>query len=105
MLLLVPGSVIDLKIEETTDTGIIITWRPPDTGTVVDSYQVKANPIKTFSSTPLSTLSWNVQKELRKFELLNLHPATKYNLSVISKSGYEVGGTDSLIAETLVGSM
>lgn len=97
--------MIDLQIEDTSDTGITITWRPPDTGSVLGSYQVKAMPIKTYSSTPLSTLSWNVQKELRKFELLNLHPATKYNISIISKSGYDIGGTSSLIYETNVGSV
>ena len=97
-----PGPVTDLKIEETTDTGVVISWNSPITGTVVDTYQVEAISIKSYSSSPVPTLSWNVQKELRKFELLNLQPSTKYNISVTSKSR-ETGGATSILAETLVG--
>lgn len=101
---LLPGPVVNPQLEITSDTVMVMRWEKPVTGTKVDQYKILAVPIKTYSSFPLQTVTWTAQNDRQRFEMLNLHPATIYNVTITSLSASrEEGGSISVKGQTEVG--
>ncbi len=100
----VPGPVVNPKVESDADSILIIKWGNPVTGTPVASYKIIAAPIKSYSSGPLQNITWTAQNDRQKFELLNLHPATTYQIELtsLSHTGQE-GGSVRLQEVTQIG--
>lgn len=98
-----PGSVKNLKIDETTEDKITISFDHPErNGTELTGFEVNAIVTRTYSSNPwaLRNQTWKVQKAAKKFDLSNLIPATNYSIFVMSKNGDVSGGEAAIVAST-----
>ena len=101
----VAGPISNLHYTENiTDTSIQITWDPPPAaGVPVVEYEISAEKLKSYSTHNFHKKGWRVQNNTNFFELPSLHPATRYNITVTSKSAKGLGGSEHIIAETLIG--
>lgn len=101
----VPGPVKNLKVtERETETTIKIAWNPPVMdGVPVESYEITATAVDTFASYRIYPMSWTVNNNSVSFELSNLTPGTRYNISVSTVSEKGTGGTVWLGAQTEIG--
>lgn len=98
-----PGAVKTLDIVEVFEDKITISFDPPErNGTELTGYEINANVIKTFSTSPWSMRNhtWKAQKSAHKFDLSNLTPATQYSIFVVSKNGDADGGESKVVAST-----
>lgn len=78
----VPGPPTQVKITNITETSVHIYWSEPDAHLKITGYTVKASPISTYSPVSLNSLEWVFSNSTMHSKLLNLHPGTKYNISV-----------------------
>lgn len=99
-----PGPVINPILEVSSDTVMVMKWEKPKAGTQVAEFKILAIPIKTYSSFSLQEVTWTAQNDRQRHEMLNLHPATVYNITIISLSpSREEGGSASVVGQTEVG--
>lgn len=99
----VPGSVRDLKIQETSEDKITIRFDPPErNGTELTDYEINAIVMKTFSTSPwaMRNQTWKAMKSAHKFDLSNLLPSTQYSIFIVSKNGALEGGESAILAST-----
>lgn len=100
----VPGPVKNLKISETTESSIFLTWDTPESSDRLSKYVVQAEVLNTYAAYSLQSKTWNLQNNTKQFELVNLHPGTKYNISISSMSrSDEMGGIALILSETVIG--
>ncbi|XP_055624630.1 putative inactive tyrosine-protein kinase Wsck [Toxorhynchites rutilus septentrionalis] len=99
------GPVNNLKVlEAKMESTIKISWDPPaHDGVPVKEYEISARNIFTFANYQLHPLSWIVNNHSHTFELSNLTPGTRFNITVTTIAGKGRGGTSSLVAETEIG--
>lgn len=101
----VPGPVKNIKISDrTTESSIFLIWDSPESHDRLDQYVVKADVYSTYASYGLQSKTWTLQNNTKHAELVNLHPGTKYNISITSISkNNEEGGIGFILAETVIG--
>lgn len=105
----VAGPPRNLTVLSHTNTSILLRWLEPEQQQPesLSRYKIQANIIKKYGSNSVSQLpQWMVEKSgaTAQMELVNLNPATTYNLSVISYSEVvKDGGVASIVAETDIG--
>lgn len=104
----VAGPPSNIAAVNSTDTSLTIRWQHPDspTKTSLNVYRIRAVVVQTYATNQIpQPREWIVPKGSNgNFELVNLMPATKYNVSITSRSDeYGDGGTNSIIAETMIG--
>lgn len=102
-----PGPVTNIKFKNITEDTISLAWNPPDSNFLLDRYVVRAEVLQTYSTRQLINPEWTAPREDRQFDLVGLHPGTKYNITIISLAqGGDVNtapGTISLVEWTEVG--
>lgn len=98
-----PGSVRNLRVQETTEDKITIVFDPPErNGTELTGYEINALVLKTYSNSPwaMRNQTWKVQKSAHKFDLSNLQPGSKYSILIMSKNGDLQGDETEVVAST-----
>lgn len=100
----VAGPVTNVQFRNVSDTRMSIAWQPPESVSLLDRYMVRAQVLQTFSVETLLNPEWTVGAEERQFDLVDLHPGTKYNITIISlgMNGI-IGGSIALEQWTEVG--
>lgn len=83
-------------------------WQHPEaqTGSTLNQYVIRAAILQTYATNQVHLpREWIVQKDSStKFELVNLLPGTKYNITITSRSNeFGDGGSNSIPAETIIG--
>lgn len=102
--ILVPGPSRNLKSSNApTNSSLFLEWDLPESNELVSEFSVKAVPLKTYASSKLSDTEWIVSKSDTQFELMNLHPGTQFNVSVMSMANGKTGGTSFILLETSIG--
>lgn len=99
----VPGSVRNLKVQDTAEDKITIIFDPPErNGTELTGYEINALVLKTYSNSPwaMRNQTWKAQKTAHKFDLSNLQPATEYSIFIMSKNGDLEGDEVAVVAST-----
>lgn len=100
----VAGPPKNVQQTNRTDTSITISFQQPDTKPLLKQFIVRAIVLHTYSIHPLpSPPQWIFQKEDTQIELVNLHPGTRYNITIIADSLGGEGGEASIVAETEIG--
>ncbi|XP_055690850.1 putative inactive tyrosine-protein kinase Wsck [Lutzomyia longipalpis] len=102
----VPGPPRHLRMDLDTvkNTSFTIMWDPPEASTLVMEYAINAYPIHTYAiGGMLSHVGWRVERGENQQELVELHPATRYNVTVTSIAAAGVGGMAWILGETRVG--
>lgn len=99
----VPGPVKNLKVQETSEDKITITFDPPErNGTELTGYEINAFVMETYSKDPWAknNQTWKAQKSAHKFDISNLNPSTKYSVFIVSKNGDLEGGEIAILNST-----
>uniref|UniRef100_A0A1L8DKE7 Tyrosine-protein kinase wsck n=2 Tax=Nyssomyia neivai TaxID=330878 RepID=A0A1L8DKE7_9DIPT len=104
-MLKVPGPPRHLRMDLDTvkNTSFTIMWEPPEASSFLIEYAINAYPIHTYASRALSPVGWRVERRDNQQELVELHPATRYNITVTSLGDSEAGGMAWIVGETRVG--
>lgn len=107
-VLTVAGPPTNLFVLNTSDSSVTIRWQHPESQTEssLDLYVIRAVALQTYATNqvPLPREWVSPKQSNSNFELVNLLPGTKYNVSITSRSNeYGDGGTGSIIAETVIG--
>lgn len=99
------GPVKNLKLTgRAKESTIEVSWDLPSLdGVPVYEYEINANAISTYANYRLYPMSWSVHNNTQSFELSNLKPGTRYNITVTSVSEKEPGGMSWLEAQTEIG--
>lgn len=86
-----PGPVRNLKILDTAQEKITISFDPPERNGTNDltGYEINASVRRTYSNSPwaLRNQTWKAQRTAQKFDLSNLLPATEYSIFIMSQNG------------------
>lgn len=94
-------------IRNFTEDTISLGWTPPDSNNLLEQYLVRAEVLETFSTRKLNNPEWIVSKDDRQYDLVGLHPGTKYNITIMSVGEHdddmEASGSISLVQWTEVG--
>lgn len=83
-----------------------IVWTPPESSSLLDHYLVRADVLQTYSTRMLHNPEWTVSREERQVDLIDLHPGTKYNITITSVGEHGLSadtGSISLETWTIVG--
>lgn len=108
----VAGPARQVEITNRTSSSISLRWQHFDPlvlqsgDTTLSQYIIRARVLKSYSSLIVPPPpQWTVEKRHNsKIELVNLHPGTKYNITITSESdAHGEGGVSSIIAETEIG--
>lgn len=105
----VAGPPKNIRVKNRTESSITLQWTHPDSqldSTSITQYIIRAKVLKTFANYALlPPPQWTIQKHSdAQIELSSLHPATKYNITIISDSESNgEGGSSSIVAETEIG--
>lgn len=98
------STILELFVKETKNTSIVIAWEKNfDVFNKVTQYIVETEVVKTYAASVLNKMSWSVQADLNEYELLNLHPATTYAITLISLQGSELINNLTIEGQTVVG--
>ncbi|XP_055919435.1 putative inactive tyrosine-protein kinase Wsck isoform X2 [Eupeodes corollae] len=101
----IEGPPDNLRISNTTENSILITWDPPNKEDKVSELIIKGTVVHSFTSYPFFPQpEFIVQSTEDRFEMTDLHPATKYNITVSAICGKYVCGSHNLTSTTEVGS-
>ncbi|XP_028042139.1 putative tyrosine-protein kinase Wsck isoform X2 [Bombyx mandarina] len=98
-----PGQPSNLVLFNATETTVRLRWSAPDAYSFITSYVIRAAVIETYSDYNLKPLEWRVSNETLNMELLNLHPGSKYNISVAALNYDEEGPNITMVTETVIG--
>uniref|UniRef100_A0A8D8CA08 Tyrosine-protein kinase Wsck n=1 Tax=Culex pipiens TaxID=7175 RepID=A0A8D8CA08_CULPI len=101
----VAGPVKNLHLtDKESENTIKIAWSAPALdGVPVLSYEIGAQALTTYASYRLYPMSWTVHNNTIAFELSNLTPGTRYNITVSTVSEKGTGGMQWLTAQTEIG--
>lgn len=98
------GPPNNLRVSNTTENSILITWDPARKGDKVTEIMIKGTIVHSFTSYPVFPQpEFIVQSSEDGFEMTDLHPATKYSISVSAMCGKLVCGSHNLTGTTEVG--
>lgn len=102
------GPITNVKFKNISEDTISIAWIPPESNSLLDHYVVRAEVLETYSTRQLANPEWTLSKEERQFDLIGLHPGTKYNITIVSLSedgltSADTAGSISLTQWTEVG--
>lgn len=95
-----PGPPMSLEVINITETTVRLRWTPPQAFTRITGYVIKAVVLETYAVTTLSPVTWAVSNTSLQSELPNLHPGSKYNITVAAINYKEEGVSISTTAET-----
>lgn len=101
----VAGPVKNLKlVGREKESSIEVSWELPSLdGVPVDEFEINANATSSYSTYPVHPMSWSVHNSTQSFELSNLKPGTRYNITVTSISEKGHGGMKWIEAQTEIG--
>ncbi|KAJ2944706.1 hypothetical protein O0L34_g4063 [Tuta absoluta] len=99
-----PGAPATLEVINVTETTIRVRWTLPQAHTLITSYTLRADVEETFADADtLLSLEWTVSNETLQYELVNLHPGTKYIISLLATNFDDEGPNKTIKAETIIG--
>lgn len=81
-----PGPVTNFIATNVTEDSITLQWLAPDSKSLLDHYIVRADVLETFNTQKLINPEWIVPRDESRYDLVGLHPGTKYNISILSAS-------------------
>ncbi|CAH1153443.1 unnamed protein product [Phaedon cochleariae] len=99
---LVPGPPRNFQIVNITERTAKLTWRSPESFVEISKYQIKAIVIHTYSSYSPISPEWMYSNNTFQTELITLLPATKYNITLSTKSPNGDGALVFKIIETKI---
>lgn len=104
-MVLVPGAPRNLRIENITESTVILKWKPPFVFKrgEIQGYVITAHVLHTYSRSVLNSLEWKVYNDTFHYNMYNLHPGTTYNLSVQASSTNGLGFPAHVTATTIIG--
>lgn len=107
-MLSVAGPPTSLFVLNSSDSSITLRWQHPEAQmpSSLNQYVIRAVIIQTYATNQVpQPREWIVQKDsATKFELVNLLPGTKYNITITSRSdAFGDGGSNSILSETIIG--
>lgn len=102
------GPITNVKFKNSTEDTISIAWIPPESNSLLDHYFIRAEVLETHSTRQLINPEWVVPREERSYDLVGLHPGTKYNITILSvgedgQTSTDSAGSISLVQWTEVG--
>nr|XP_023019211.1 putative tyrosine-protein kinase Wsck [Leptinotarsa decemlineata] len=100
---LVPGPPRNFRITNITDHSVRISWQEPESFVDIFKYQIKAIVIHTYSSYSPVSPEWMYSNNTFQTELITLLPATRYNITLSTKSPDGDGALVFRIIETRIG--
>lgn len=98
-----PGPPMSLEVLNITETTVRLRWTPPQAFTRITGYVIKAAVLETYAIATLLPVTWAVSNTSQQSELPNLHPGSKYNITVAATNYKEEGVSVATTAETLIG--
>lgn len=98
-----PGPPMSLEVLNITETTVRLRWTPPQAFTRITGYVIKAAVLETYAIATLLPVTWAVSNTSLQSELPNLHPGSKYNITVAATNYKEEGVSVATTAETLIG--
>ncbi|XP_023944577.2 putative inactive tyrosine-protein kinase Wsck [Bicyclus anynana] len=98
-----PGPPMSVEVLNVTETTARLRWTPPQAFTRITGYVIKASVLETYATAALLPVSWVVTNTTLTSELPNLHPGSKYNISVAATNYKEEGAIIGTIVETVIG--
>lgn len=98
-----PGPPMSLEVLNITETTVRLRWTPPQAFTRITGYVIKAAVLETYAIATFLPVTWAVSNTSLQSELPNLHPGSKYNITVAATNYKEEGVSVATTAETLIG--
>lgn len=109
----VAGPPQNIRIINSTSSSISLEWEHPLDVLKSDyepsrltQYNIRTNVLRTYASNDIMLpKQWAIQRDSQpRTELTNLHSGTTYNVTITSYSEkYGEGGTNSIVADTMIG--
>ncbi|XP_055707479.1 putative inactive tyrosine-protein kinase Wsck [Phlebotomus papatasi] len=101
----VPGPPKHLEVNLSTvkNTSLTVQWNAPESRNFLVIYAITAKVLHTYATRMLGPIEWRADSGDTQQELVDLHPATRYNISVTSLSATKEGGSAWVQVETAVG--
>ncbi|XP_030756309.1 putative tyrosine-protein kinase Wsck [Sitophilus oryzae] len=97
---MVPGPPRDLKIINITSNSMRVYWKEPESYVEITGYEVRVEPVKTFSHYPIQPMEWSYGNGTFQSEISTLLSATKYNISIYSIYSEGKGASVNKLIET-----
>lgn len=97
------GPPSNIQLTNRTATSLAIQWTPVELQDLLNQYLVQAQVKHSYDNSVLPPPQWIVQKTESRIDILNLHPGTTYNFTIISDSLGGMGGSRSTILSTEIG--
>ncbi|KAG5893633.1 hypothetical protein JTB14_015072 [Gonioctena quinquepunctata] len=99
---LVPGPPRNFRITNITEKSVRISWQEPESFVEISKYKIKAIVIHTYSSYSPISPEWMYSNNTFQTELITLLPATKYNITLSTKSPDGDGALVFRVIETKI---
>lgn len=98
-----PGPPGSIDVINATETTIRVQWTPPDAYSLITAYIVRARVLETYADVTLLPIEWSVSNATLKYELVNLHPGTLYEICVVAVNSQHEGPNVTAKVETVIG--
>lgn len=99
----VPGPPRNFLVDNITNTSAHLSWTEPESYVDIVYYEVKANILDTYSSYSPKSPDWKFSNNTSNAEIITLHPASKYNLTIRTVSTDGAGPWTFSIINTKLG--
>lgn len=93
-----PGPPRNFTVSNVTENGVRLTWQEPESFVEITSYQIEAKIIRTYSKFSITSPNWMYSNNTFQTELITLLPATKYNITLSTKS---LSGNGALVHKVI----
>ncbi|XP_028171846.1 putative tyrosine-protein kinase Wsck [Ostrinia furnacalis] len=98
-----PGPPSSIEVMNVTETTARIKWTAPEAYTFITGYVLRATVRETYADFLLPPLEWRISNKTFHNELLNLHPGSRYFISVAALNYDEEGPNITTTLTTVIG--
>lgn len=98
-----PGPPRNFKIWNVTNRSVKLSWEAPESFVEILRYLIKPVIIHTYSSYAPDSPEYIYGNNTFQAEIITLRPATKYNMTLTTRSSDGEGAVVFQIIETLLG--
>lgn len=95
-----PGPPRNVHITNVTENSLRISWQEPESFVEISKYQINAIVLRTYTNFSRSSTEWMYSNNTFQTEIITLLPATKYNITLSTKSPDGDGAVVYRIIET-----
>lgn len=95
-----PGPPRNVYISNITENSLRISWQEPESFVEISQYRIKANILNTYTNFSRNSIEWMYSNDTCQTEIITLLPATKYNITLSTKSPDGDGAMVYRIIET-----